>query len=156
MNADNKGRNGTMTDSVVKFESPKEHYTADACIFWCFDDRFWKLRKRFIEALGFKSVDVVQAAGGAKALAGGDTPERQFLLGQLDASIRLHHTKCVILMVHIDCGAYGGSKQFKAIEDEYAHHTEELAKAHAFISGKYPELEVERYIADFEGLRRIR
>lgn len=145
-----------MTDSVVDFASPKEHYTADACIFWCFDDRFWKLRKRFIEILGFKNVDVVQAAGGAKALAGEDTPERAVLLGQLEASIKLHGTKCVILMVHIDCGAYGGSGQFKTIEDEYVHHAEELARAHAFINEKYPSLEVERYIADFEGLRRVR
>lgn len=52
-----------MTETILPFKSPHEEYTADALIFYCFDDRLWRLRKALIKERGFQNVDLVQLAG---------------------------------------------------------------------------------------------
>jgi carbonic anhydrase len=103
-------------EKVFSFDSPHEYYTADACVVWCFDDRFYKLLKAFGKSKGAKHIDLVKVAGGAKALGvptNGPSPDRaarDFLLAQIKTSIRLHGTKRIILMTHRDCGAYECAK----------------------------------------------
>ena len=140
-----------MKGPIVKFESPKGHYEADAVVVWCFDDRFYRLLKAFGKQEGFKNIDLVKVAGGAKALAGDPSPERDFLLNQIKTSARLHGTKRAILMTHRDCGAYGGSKQFADAAAEKAHHERQLAAARAFVE-KETGLATSAYFADFDGL----
>ena len=143
-----------MAEPVIKFQSSKEHYTADACVVWCFDDRFYKLLKAFGKQENFKNIDLVKIAGGAKALGGEAGPDRDFVLGQLKASIRLHGTKRVVLMLHRDCGAYGGSKNFPDANAELEHHTARL-KAAKDLLGKEVNVPVDMYFADFDGLYKI-
>jgi hypothetical protein len=146
----------SMSRNILSYESPKEHYRADALIFWCFDDRLWKLRKLFIKKRGFKNVDCVQAAGGAKALSEGDSAARQFLLDQVATSIRLHDTKILIPTLHIDCGGFGGSKAFHHDSvAERAHHEERLKQASVLLKEHFPHVTVEQYIADFDGLDEV-
>jgi hypothetical protein len=158
---------------VFSFESSPEHYHADACIVWCFDDRFYKLLKAFGKAKGAKHIDLVKVAGGAKALGvpsnaaaqsagngqlNGSSPDlaaRDFLLTQIKASIRLHGTKRIILMTHRDCGAYGGSQAFADSEAERAAHEAQLAAARDFVGGELPDAIVEPLFADFDGLYQI-
>lgn len=157
-------------EKVFAFESSKEHYTADACVVWCFDDRFYKLLKAFGKQEGWQHIDLVKVAGGAKALASaaspdasGASPERDFLLNQIKTSIRLHGTKRVVLMTHRDCGAYGGSKNFAdarvgvAGEDaEFAAHEAQLKAAREFVASELASsgtnIPVDAYFADFDGL----
>lgn len=135
------------------FESQKEHYIADACVVWCFDDRFYKLLKAFGKHENFGYIDLVKVAGGAKALAGDPSPERDFLLDQIKTSIRLHGTKRVILMLHRDCGGYGGSKSFANAGAEREELMGRLHRARAFVGKELPELAaVDAYFADFDGL----
>jgi hypothetical protein len=141
-------------EKVLSLESSKDHYHANACIFWCFDDRLWRLRKEFIKKRGFKNVDVVQVAGGAKGLAEEGTPAQRFLLDQAAASVRLHHTDLFIPTLHIDCGAMGGSKAFGARSVEDEHHRATLEKIDAVLKREFPQVAVERYIPDFDGLHR--
>jgi len=54
---------------IVKFRTKDGHYHADAAVVWCFDDRFYKLLKKFGKKQGFGHIDLVKVAGGAKALA---------------------------------------------------------------------------------------
>jgi carbonic anhydrase len=145
-----------MTKKVLDFNSPKDHYEADACIVWCFDDRFFKLLKAFGKQEGFNRIDLVKCAGGAKALASEGGVDRDFLVSQIAASIRLHGTKRVILMVHVDCGGYGGSKAFNNDHAaEFEHHADELARASEFLSQAFPGIALESYVADFDGLHRV-
>jgi len=144
-----------MNELIVQFESPKGHYAADACVVWCFDDRFYKLLKAFGKHENFQNIDLVKVAGGAKGLAGGESADRDFLLAQIKASIKLHGTKRVILMVHRDCGGYGGSKNFANDEAEKAHHEDQLKRATAFVAGELPGIHVDAYFADFDGLYKI-
>jgi len=142
----------------VKFNSPKEHYTADACVVWCFDDRFYKLLKAFGKQEGFGHIDLVKVAGGAKALAGDASPERDFLLGQIATSGRLHGTKRAILMLHRDCGAYGGSKSFADADTEKTELIKQLHQARDLVKKELSDVDglvVDVYFADFDGLYKI-
>ncbi len=141
--------------NVVSCECSREHYAADACMFWCFDDRLWKLRKNSIKALGFKNIDYVQVAGACKDIAGDDIGAKEFLLKQIDISIRLHGCKRVVLVMHIDCGACGGSKAFKDIDEEWAHHSSVLLKAAEVVNERFPDIEIDKYVADFNGLHLV-
>jgi carbonic anhydrase len=148
-------------EKVFSFESSPEHYHADACVVWCFDDRFYKLLKAFGKAKGAKHIDLVKVAGGAKGLAvpanaaPTDLAARDFLLAQIKASIRLHGTKRIILMTHRDCGAYGGSAAFADSDAERAAHAAQLAAARDFVASELPDVIVESLFADWDGLYAI-
>ncbi len=144
------------TEPFVKFESSKEHYAANACVVWCFDDRFYKLLKAFGKQEGFAHIDLVKIAGGAKAHAGEASPDREFVLNQIKTSVRLHGTKRVILMLHRDCGAYGGSKSFADADAEKAELVKQLSVARDFVQKEVPDISaVDMVFADFDGAYKI-
>ena len=43
----------------------KDHYTADACIVWCFDNRFWPAFEEFLKSKQVRHFDPVMVAGGS-------------------------------------------------------------------------------------------
>jgi hypothetical protein len=143
----------------IQYQSPKEHYTADACVAWCFDARFSGAYDAFLAARGFRpdKIDLVKAAGGAQAFALDGGADREVALSQIAKSIKLHHTNRVALMVHMDCGAYGGSKAFDDDhQKEWDHHVAELSKAKTFIQQNFPEITtIESWIADFDGVHAV-
>jgi hypothetical protein len=56
-------------------------------------------------------------------------------------------------MVHSDCGAYGGLAAFQGdASAEAEHHGNELRRAAAVLRSAIPEVEVEGYFVDFEGV----
>ncbi len=142
-------------EQVVSSRSPDGHYAADACVVWCFDDRFYKLLKAFGKKEGWKNIDLVKVAGGAKALAGDASPDRDFVLGQIQTSVRLHGTKRTILMLHRDCGACGGSKSFANADAEKEHHVSQLKTAKDFVAKEIPGIAADAYFADFDGLYKV-
>src|SRR5277367_2883673 len=94
---------------VFHFDSPREKYHCDAAIVWCFDNRFELGFRKFLHKIGVNYSDPIKIAGGAKSLASPtQESDREFVLDQIRTSMRLHDTKRVILMLHSDCGAYGG------------------------------------------------
>jgi hypothetical protein len=145
--------------SFIKFESSKEHYNAEACVVWCYDARFADLYNNFLAERGLEEskVDVVKGAGGAQALAGGEGADRTVAESQIAKSIKLHHTDRVVLMVHMDCGGYGGSAAFdNDHQKEWDHHAAELGKAADLVRINFPEIkEVECWLADFDGAHKI-
>ncbi|HEX4748464.1 MAG TPA: carbonic anhydrase [Bryobacteraceae bacterium] len=142
---------------VFHFDSSREPYIADAVVIWCFDNRFQTGFCKFLKRLGAISIDPVKIAGGAKALGSPDREsERAFALDQIQKSIRLHETKRVILMVHSDCGAYGGLSAFNNNpQQEAEHHERELRRAAQYVVETLPELEVAAYFVDFEGVWEV-
>ena len=61
----------------------------------------------------------------------------------IDVPVNLHHAKKIVIVNHQDCGAYGGSRQFKEDGDaEQRFHEKELKKAKEKILAKYPDREV--------------
>ncbi len=140
---------------VFHFDSPREKYQCDAAIVWCFDNRFELGFRKFLKRIGVVNTDPIKVAGGAKCLASPDSPaEREFVLDQIRKSIRLHGTQRVILMVHSDCGAYGGLDVAFAgnVEEEARHHRNELHRAAAVVQQAIPEVRVEGYFVDFDAV----
>ena len=140
---------------VFHFDSPREKYRSDAAILWCFDNRFELGFRKFLKRIGVTNSDPIKVAGGAKCLASPDLEtEREFVLEQIRKSMRLHGTRRAILMVHSDCGAYGGlAGGFRGdAKAEAAHHQRELALAAASLLKAIPGIEVLGYFVDFEGI----
>src|SRR5512140_535059 len=98
---------------VFHFESPREAYACDAAIVWCFDNRFELGFRKFLKRSGILNTDPIKVAGGAKCLASPEhESDRMFIIEQIRKSMKLHGTRKVILMLHSDCGAYGGLEAF--------------------------------------------
>jgi hypothetical protein len=139
---------------LFHFDAPRERYVCDAAIVWCFDNRFETGFRKFLKRVGVVYWDAIKIAGGTKCLASPDLQsDRDFVLNQIRISMRLHQTKRVILMLHSDCGAYGGLEAFEGnAEAERANHRNELRKAAQVISDAIPGLTVDGYFVDFEGV----
>jgi carbonic anhydrase len=139
---------------VFHFASPRERYHSDAAVVWCYDHRFDLVFQKLLKRTGSERPDPVRIAGGAKCLASPDhESDREFVLEQIRKSIQLHGTKTVILMLHSDCGAYGGLAGFDndpAIEAE--HHRQEMHRAYDYLKSTIPEIDVKAYFVDFEGV----
>jgi hypothetical protein len=139
---------------VFHFDAPREKYHCDAVIVWCFDNRFQLGFAKFLKRLGISNPDPIKIAGGAKCLASPEHPgDRGFVLEQIRTSMRLHGTKLAILMLHSDCGAYGGLAGFGGnARVEAQHHEEELRRAAECLARELPGIDIACYFVDFEGI----
>lgn len=139
---------------VLRLDTPRANYQSDAAVVCCFDNRFRLGLHKFLRRFGIQNPDVIRVAGGAKCLASPEPEsDREFVVEQIRKSIRLHATKRVILMVHSDCGGYGGLARFgNDAELEREHHRKELERAAEYLREQFPEMEVGTYFLDFEGV----
>jgi len=140
---------------VFHFDAPREKYHCDAAILWCFDNRFELGFRTFLNRIGVNYSDPIKIAGGAKCMASPEhESDRQFVLEQIHRTMRLHGTRRVILMLHSDCGAYGGlTGGFQGdTAAEAAHHERELQRAAANLRAAIPGIEVQGYFVDFDGI----
>ena len=114
---------------------------------------FRSASRKLLKRIGVVQPDPIKIAGGAKSLASPDQEfHRDFVLDQIRKSIRLHGTERVILMLHSDCGAYGGAGAFDSPEAERLHHRAELRRATETLRKAIPEITVDPYFVDFEGV----
>lgn len=140
---------------VFHFDAPREKYHCDAAILWCFDNRFELGFRKFLKRIGVNYSDPIKIAGGAKCMASPEhESDRQFVLDQIRKSMRLHGTRRVILMLHSDCGAYGGlAEGFDGnAAAEAKHHEQELQRAAANLRAAIPNIDVQGYFVDFDGI----
>jgi len=143
---------------VYHNDAPRAKYHCDAAVVWCFDNRFQLGLTKYLRRQGILNTDPIKIAGGAKSLASPEhETDREFILEQIRKSIRLHGTKLAILMLHSDCGAYGGldggfDGDAKAEAD---HHEHELRKAAACLKHAIPGIDVQAYFVDFEGVWQV-
>ncbi len=144
-----------MMKKVFHFDAPREKYHCDAAVVWCFDNRFQLGFTKFLKRLGVANSDPIKIAGGAKCLASPEHPtDREFVVDQILKSMRLHGTRLAILMLHSDCGAYGGLAGGFGGDArlEAEHHQEELQRAAEHLRQAIPGIEVQAYFVDFEGI----
>jgi carbonic anhydrase len=138
---------------LFHFDAPRDKYQCDAAIVWCFDNRFELGFRKFLKRIGVINSDPIKVAGGARCLASPEREsDREFVLDQIRASMRLHGTRRVILMLHSDCGAYGGLEAFADARAEARHHRDELRRAAEALSRAIPEVQIDGYFVDFEGV----
>ncbi len=135
-------------DKLLHFDSPREVYTADACVISCYDARFDLAVRKFLKRRGVAVYDHMKIPGGAKALAAPDREtDRDYALRMVRISLALHQPKRAILIGHADCGAYGGATAETVVAD--------LARAAEILGTAEPSLAVERYFADFDGIYEV-
>jgi len=139
---------------VFEYKVGSGHYQADVFALRCFDNRFWKTFKRYMKLCGVGDIDPESPAGGAKVFASPERKsDREFFLREIAKSIKLHHTKKVMLFTHTDCGAYGGLKRFGGNEEkEFVFHAREHKKARRAVLKKFPNFKVETYFIDWRGI----
>jgi hypothetical protein len=141
-------------NKVFHFDAPREKYHCDAAVVWCFDNRFQLGFTKFLKRLGITNSDPIKIAGGTKSLASPEHPtDREFVLDQIRKSMQLHGTRLAILMLHSDCGAYGGLAGFGGDARVEAEHQEvELRHAAEWLQQAIPGIDVQAYFVDFEGI----
>lgn len=155
-----KKRKKALKKKYVFFHlSPLDkHYTADAFVVRCLDKRCGEVFDRFIESLGLRWIENPESpAGGAKIFS---DPEKEgdqdFMLREIEKSIKLHHTKKIMLFTHSNCGAYGGLARFGGDkEKEFEFHTRELRKAKKVVKKRFPRLKIETYFIDEVGIVKV-
>ena len=152
-----RSQSGFLVKRVLFFRSSEQKYHCDAVVVACFDHRFDLVLRKFLKRIRVVNPDPIIVAGGAKSLASPEhEADRDFLIDQVGKSIRLHGTDRVVLMLHADCGAYGGHGVFKGDENaEVIHHRNELRRAYSVLMGKFPHLAVECYFVDFAGVWKL-
>lgn len=106
----------------------------------CIDYRFWPQALPLLMKK-YGDFDLIQIAGSSKNLTSPlEKEDKITLLENIGISIQLHNPQKLILVNHIDCGAYGGSKNFKSQKGEIEFHREELKKAKEITRGKFQQL----------------
>jgi carbonic anhydrase len=112
-------------------------------LFSCLDWRLHPQIEEFFVKEG-DGCDCCVTAGSVKGFS--DETTRNFLLEQISISLTLHNCQSVILTMHMDCGAYGGSGVFGDEPQEYNHHAKVLRDAQSIVANRFPELNIEKYI----------
>jgi hypothetical protein len=143
-------------EKLLHFDSPPGDYRAGACVVSCFDARFDAAIRKFLKRRGIVMADHIKIAGSAKCLASPEHEEdRDFVLRQIRLSMRRHGSTSLILLIHSDCGAYGGLAAFERdTMREAACLVRELRRARDYIRENEPGLETEAYFVNFEGIWR--
>ena len=147
-----------MTDlgmqKLIHLDSPRENYRCDGAVVWCYDSRFETVLRKLLKRRRVVYADHIRLAGGARCLADPEhESDQEFVLDHIRKSMRLHGTQRVLLMVHSDCGAYGGLGAFGSDEQaEARHHQAALQRAAACVREAIPGLAVECYFVNFEGV----
>src|SRR5438445_6380030 len=141
-------------EKTFHFDSSPDPYVADAAVLCCFDQRIRLTVNKFLQRQKIVRPDMIVVAGGAKTLASPRNDfERDFILEQVRMSILLHKTAQVFLMSHSDCATYGGLAAFGGDREREAElHRQELVRASALINSRFPDVSVECFFINFEGI----
>ncbi|KKT52776.1 MAG: hypothetical protein UW45_C0041G0010 [Parcubacteria group bacterium GW2011_GWC2_44_22] len=107
------------------------------------DFRFHEQVVEQLKLRGIKTFDLKADAGAVKYLISSEKPAvRDWILENIEIARRLHHINAVILINHLDCGAYGGSASFQSKSEELKFHTEQLKQAKMIVGASFPDLKV--------------
>ena len=126
----------------------------DVLVLSCIDGRFVK---RIVDWAGHEAgqaFDYRTEVGCSKAIIDSEV-DRSRLFNVLEVALRLHSIKELWLVDHIDCGAYGGSKQYTSEENEKNFHVEQLDQAAKIVSVKFPKLLVKKIYADWDRIEQL-
>ena len=121
----------------------------------CIDYRFWPDALPLLEQK-FGEFDLIELAGGSKNISSPTVEaDRTAVLESIKVSVELHGAKQIILTNHIDCGAYGGSKNFESFDKELGFHRLELKKAAGIITKSFPNITIKKIIISHDNKGKI-
>jgi len=105
----------------------RDKHRCQAIVIACMDFRFQSSLAEALTKIGLESYDLVLLPGGGKALI--DEVGRDLVLGAIDISQSKHHCNTVVVVNHVDCGAYGGSETLGTPEEEENFQTGQIKEA---------------------------
>lgn len=120
------------------------------------DFRFMSDIRAFLDAMGLKNdYDVVSLAGSAKNIADPyDGHDKDLVMRQIEISKKLHSISQVILLNHLDCGAYGKGT-FKDAAEERQRHVRDLAHGASHIMKRVEGVSVLKVLARIDGQGKV-
>ncbi len=122
-------------------------HTASNIVVACVDFRFQnEFLKECNQELGEKTFDYLTYPGASKSII--DAESRSVIFSAIATLVKIHKTKTIVILDHIDCGAYGGSVMFDNLADEISFHIKKLGEAKAFLVKRFPNLAVKLRIYD--------
>lgn len=143
---------------VTPIGMARGHYTAKAVVVWCFDDRCSDALAAFLRGMHLRPVDVIMIAGGAKTLASPVKEEYRECVSEehIAGSRTLHASPQAFIMLHSDCGKYGGLEAFRNEDAEAERYEAEFREAENFLRGKFGDaLPVRKIFVDFDGVWEV-
>jgi hypothetical protein len=121
----------------------------------CIDYRFWPHALPVFQKK-YGVFDLIEMAGGAKSLVSPlEIEDKITLFENIEISINLHNSKQLILTNHIDCGAYGGSKNFNSHKEEIIFHENELRQVKIIAQNKFPKLKILTFMITKDKAKKI-
>jgi len=123
----------------------------------CIDFRLTSAIDKWLEEKGIMNdCDIISIAGISKVIAEDEnSTDSQFILKQIELSVKLHEIKTLYLIHHTDCGAYGGHNAFENLEIEKQKYNSDMNKAKEVINTKFPDLEVKLVLANIKEDGRV-
>jgi|SRR6187455_3469358 len=117
-----------------------------ALVISCSDFRFIAAQREARVALGLNNAyDLVARPGGVRALvAPASEAANVTMREEIRLLYELHGFERILLMNHVNCGAYS---QLAAPEDEEALHRKHLMSAKRILHDEFPGLTVEPYLS---------
>lgn len=104
-------------------------HECEAVVLTCMDFRFHADLCRYVkEVMRIARFDLLAMAGSAKDLVENGLG-KEAILRDFGISKDLHKADKVIIAHHVDCGAYGGSKNFESREKEIEFQKDQLYRA---------------------------
>lgn len=128
----------------------------EALLLSCMDYRLIDETERYMTERGLRNqYDHIVLAGASLGATTSKFPSwNKTFWEHVDAAIKLHSVKKVMVMDHRECGAYNivyGRDVSKNRDEETKVHTAELKKLDAQIHAKYPNLGTELLIMNLDG-----
>lgn len=119
----------------------------------CMDFRFHAdLPALLAEHFGVECFEYDSPGGCGGAMSLIDDVSRELILNALDLAISLHGVRRLVIVNHVDCGAYGGSERFGAPAAERDFHAGQLREARDIALQRHRDLEVVLFFQDEQGI----
>ena len=139
---------------LSKMTQDKLHaHKAKAFVVTCMDFRLLKDTANHLRQRGYDvNYDQFVLAGVSLGYLQREYPEwGKSLLNHIKISQTLHHIKEIILVDHLDCGAYKTFLPDLKKEDEYREHAKNLNEAEIALKKEFKDLEIKKWILHLEG-----
>ena len=127
----------------------------DVLAYACIDGRFIKRTTDWVSEQAGDVFDFSTGVGSTKAI-NESLSARDTFFEVIRTSLKLHRIKEVWIFDHIDCGAYGGSKEFdNDAEKEKEYHYKKLNESAKIIKEKFTNLIVKKFYVDWNGVEEL-
>lgn len=131
-------------------------HKCDELVIRCMDFRFHEELENHLDQFcdnSKLSYDSRGSEGGSHAII--DETSRASVMEAIELAADKHGVETIIIVDHIDCGAYGGSGEHESEEAEREFHVTKLQEACDIVKEKYPGLKIVLLYQDWDSIERI-